>query len=104
MPRLTGLQATRHLLAHRPRLWVLILSMHDNEQFFLEALRAGASGYVLKTAADDDLVAACRAVMRGEPFLSPKVERALVREHLERVRAGEASGSPSPPASPRWSS
>ncbi len=97
MPRLTGLQATRHLLAHRPRLRVLILSMHDNEQFFLEALRAGASGYVLKTAADEDLVAACRAVMRGEPFLYPKVERALVREHLERVRAGEASGSPLTP-------
>ncbi len=90
MPRLTGLQATRRLLAHRPRLRVLILSMHDNEQFFLEALRAGASGYVLKTAADEDLVGACRAVMRGEPFLYPKVERALAHEYLERVRDGDA--------------
>jgi DNA-binding NarL/FixJ family response regulator len=98
MPRLTGLQATRHLLAHRPRLRVLMLSMHDNEQFFLEALRAGASGYVLKTAADDDLVTACRAVMRGEPFLYPKVERALARQYLER--GGEA---PTDPLTPRES-
>ncbi|MDP9400249.1 MAG: response regulator transcription factor, partial [Actinomycetota bacterium] len=97
MPRLTGLQATRHLLAHRPHLRVLILSMHDNEQFFLEALRAGASGYVLKTAADEDLVGACRAVMRGEPFLYPKVERELAHEYLERVRDGEAPANPLTP-------
>jgi DNA-binding NarL/FixJ family response regulator len=79
MPRLTGLQAARRLLAHRPELKVLILSMHDNEQFFFEALQAGAGGYVLKTAADDDLVAACRAVMRGEPFLYPAAETEVVK-------------------------
>jgi DNA-binding NarL/FixJ family response regulator len=86
MPRLTGIQVTRQLAEHRPDLRVLILSMHDNEQFFFEALRAGASGYVLKSAAHEDLVAACRATMRGEPFLYPRGVAALMREHLEQDR------------------
>ena len=89
MPRLTGLQATERVLRRRPDLRVLILSMHDNEQYFFEALRAGASGYVLKSAADRDLVEACRATMRGEPFLYPGAVRALVHDYLSRVRRGE---------------
>jgi DNA-binding NarL/FixJ family response regulator len=84
MPRLTGIQAARQLVAQRPRLRVLILSMHDNEQFFFEALRAGAAGYVLKSAAHEDLVEACRAALRGEPFLYPRAAAALIREYLER--------------------
>ena len=71
MPRMTGIQAAEELTRRRPELRVLILSMHDNEQYFFEALKAGASGYVLKSAADRDLVEACRATMRGEPFLYP---------------------------------
>jgi DNA-binding NarL/FixJ family response regulator len=67
----------------------LILSMHDNEQYFFEALRAGASGYVLKSKADTDLVEACRATVRGEPFLFPGAVRALVRDYLERARQGD---------------
>jgi FixJ family two-component response regulator len=85
MPRLTGIQAARQLAEQRPDLRILILSMHDNEQFFFEALRAGASGYVLKSAAHDDLVAACRAAMRGEPFLYPRGVAALVRDYLQGV-------------------
>jgi DNA-binding NarL/FixJ family response regulator len=85
MPRLTGIQAARQLAEQRPELSILILSMHDNEQFFFEALRAGASGYVLKSAAHDDLVAACRAAMRGEPFLYPRGVAALVRDYLQGV-------------------
>ncbi|MBQ1011259.1 response regulator transcription factor, partial [Micromonospora sp. M51] len=69
MPRLTGLQATRELVRQQPGLRVLILTMYDNEQFFFEGLRAGANGYVLKSVADRDLVEACRAAMRDEPFL-----------------------------------
>jgi DNA-binding NarL/FixJ family response regulator len=84
MPRLTGVQAARQLTEQRPELRVLILSMHDNEQFFFEALRAGASGYVLKSAAHQDLVTACRAAMRGEPFLHPAGVAALVSDFLER--------------------
>ena len=95
MPRLTGIQAAREISQRRPQLRTLILSMHDNEQYFFEALRAGASGYVLKSVVDRDLVEACRATMRGEPFVYPGAVRALIREHLERLRSGE-----DPPADP----
>lgn len=88
MPRLTGLQAARELSRRKPELRMLMLSMHDNERYFFEALRAGASGYVLKSSADRDLVEACRATMRGEPFLYPKAARALIREHLEGAVEG----------------
>jgi DNA-binding NarL/FixJ family response regulator len=86
MPRLTGLQAASELAKRKPDLKTLILSMHDNERYFFEALRAGASGYVLKTAADRDLVEACRATMRGEPFIYAGAVKALIRDHLERVK------------------
>jgi len=90
MPKLTGLHVARHLAEQRPAVRVLILSMHDNEEFLFEALRAGASGYVLKSAAEHDLVTACHAALRGEPFLYPNALRALIRDHLERTRRGEA--------------
>jgi DNA-binding NarL/FixJ family response regulator len=78
MPRQTGLQAALELSRRRPELRVLMLSMHDNEQFFFAALRAGASGYVLKSAADRDLVGACRAAMRGEPFIPCRASPSFV--------------------------
>ena len=99
MPRLTGLQAARELSKRKPELRTLILSMHDNERYFFEALRAGASGYVLKTAADRDLVEACRATMRGEPFIYPAAVKALIRDHLQRVR--EDSDAPDELLTPR---
>ena len=99
MPRMTGLQAAQELARRRPELRVLILSMHDNEQYFFEALKAGASGYVLKTAANRDLIEACRATMRGEPFLYPAAVRALVRDYLDRASRGEAM--PEDPLTPR---
>ncbi|HEV3478671.1 MAG TPA: response regulator transcription factor [Gaiellaceae bacterium] len=86
MPRLTGIQASRELTQRRGDLRVLILSMHDNEQYLFAALDSGASGYVLKSAADRDLVEACRATMRGEPFLYPAAVSALIRDHLRRLR------------------
>jgi DNA-binding NarL/FixJ family response regulator len=85
MPRKTGLQAARELGQRRPELRILILSMYDNEQFLFEALKAGASGYVLKSEADDDIVAACRAAMRGEPFLYPSAVHALIRDLMTRA-------------------
>jgi DNA-binding NarL/FixJ family response regulator len=90
MPRKTGLQAAREITHRKPEIRVLMLSMHDNEQYLFEAIRVGASGYVLKSAVDRDLVEACRAAMRGEPFLYPGGVRALMREYLERARAGES--------------
>lgn len=88
MPRMTGLQAARELSRTQPALKILVLTMYDNEQFFFEALRVGAAGYVLKSAADRDLVEACHAAMRDEPFLYPGAETALIREYLERARTG----------------
>jgi DNA-binding NarL/FixJ family response regulator len=88
MPRMTGLQAAAVLTERDPALKVVMLSMYDSEQYLYEALRAGASGYVLKSAADRDLVEACRAAMRGEPFLYPAAITALIRDYLERARVG----------------
>jgi DNA-binding NarL/FixJ family response regulator len=85
MPKRTGLQAARELASRRPELRVLMLSMHDVDEYFLEAVKAGASGYVLKTVADRDLVNACRAALRGETFIYPKTVRALLLAHLENV-------------------
>jgi DNA-binding NarL/FixJ family response regulator len=83
MPLQTGLQAARELTRRRPELRILMLSMHDTEDYCFQALKAGASGYVLKTVADRELVDACRAAMRGEPFLSPPAVRAVMRAYLE---------------------
>ena len=89
MPQLTGLQAALQIsrLQHPPK--ILMLSMHDNEQYFFESLRVGASGYVLKSVADRDLVSACRDALSGKSFLYPGTERGLVRDYLERLRRGE---------------
>ncbi|ORA37289.1 response regulator [Mycobacterium aquaticum] len=89
MPRMTGLQAAREINRSHPHVRILILSMYDNEQYFFEALKAGASGYVLKSVADRDLLEACRATMRGEPFLYAGAVTALIRDYLHRARQGE---------------
>ena len=97
MPRMTGLQAARELHQRRPELRILILSMHENEQYLYEALRVGASGYVVKKVADRDLVEACRATVRGEPFLYPGAVTTLVKDHLRRAQAGEEPRNPLTP-------
>jgi DNA-binding NarL/FixJ family response regulator len=86
MPRMTGLQAARELHRRRPRLRILMLSMHENERYLYEALKAGASGYVLKSVADRDLVEACRAAMRGEKYLYPGAMTPLIADFLHRAR------------------
>jgi DNA-binding NarL/FixJ family response regulator len=96
MPKLTGLQAAREIRRHLPEARVLILSMHDDEHYLFEALKAGASGYVLKREAGQDLVGAVRAVGRGEAFLTNAAERSLIREWM----ADGASG-PKIPLTPR---
>ena len=99
MPRMTGLQAAAELSRRHPEMRLLMLSMYDDEQYLYEALKAGASGYVLKSAADRDLVEACRAAMRGEPFLYPAAVSALISDFLARARAGK---DPAPePLTPR---
>ena len=99
MPRMSGLQAAAELSWRRPETKVLMLSMHDNEQYFFEALKAGASGYVLKTAANRDLIEACRATMRGEPFLYPAAVKRVMRDFLEAAKRGEET--PTDPLTPR---
>jgi len=89
MPLMTGLQAAREIARHRTPPRVLMLSMHDNEQYFFQALKSGASGYVLKSVADEDLVAAVRATMRGDAFVYPGAMGSLARDYLGRLRRGE---------------
>jgi DNA-binding NarL/FixJ family response regulator len=89
MPRLTGIQAAREISQRAPGIHILMLSMYDNEQYFFESLKAGASGYVLKSVADRDLIEACRASVRGEPFLYPGAVTALIRDYLQRSRRGD---------------
>jgi len=96
MPKLTGLQAAREIRAQAPDIAVLMLSMHDDDRYLFEALKAGAGGYVLKKEADQFLVDAVRAVVRGEPFLTNAAQRALVREWM----ADDSTG-PVEPLTPR---
>jgi DNA-binding NarL/FixJ family response regulator len=96
MPRMTGLQATRQILSHLPGTNVLALSMHDDERYVFDALKAGASGYVLKREVDQALLNAIRAVQRGDAFLTNAVERSLIREWMS-----DDSSGPEEPLSPR---
>jgi len=90
MPRMTGLQAAREIRSHLPDAQVLMLSMHDDEHYLFEALKAGASGYVLKREADQDLVGAIRAVGSGEAFLTNAAERSIIREWMDDGARGPA--------------
>jgi DNA-binding NarL/FixJ family response regulator len=89
MPRMTGIQAAAELHRRRPELKTLMLSMHDSEQFLFEALKAGASGYVLKSGADTDIVEAVRAAMRGDSYLYPSAVTSLVRDYVAHGGRGE---------------
>jgi DNA-binding NarL/FixJ family response regulator len=89
MPRMTGIQAAAELQKRKPELKTLMLSMHDSEQFLFEALKAGASGYVLKSGADTDIVDASRAAMRDDSYLYPSAVTTLVRDYVERGGRGE---------------
>ena len=95
MPRMTGIQAAREIETHRPQTAVLLLSMHDEDRYFYEGLQAGAAGYVLKRAADKELIGAVRTVAEGRTFLSGEAQHALER----RWREGE--GEPEDPLTPR---
>jgi DNA-binding NarL/FixJ family response regulator len=89
MPRMTGIQAAAELHKRKPELRTLMLSMYDSEQFLFEALKAGASGYVLKSGADTDIVDAVRAAMRGDSYLYPSAVTTLVRDYVDRGGRGE---------------
>lgn len=85
MPGLSGIEATRRIRGVNPRTNVLAVTMHEDEQYFFEMLQAGASGYVPKRAAPDDLVSATRVVSRGQVFLYPSLAQLLVEDFLKRA-------------------
>jgi len=83
MPRLTGLHAARQIRSHTEDVQVLMLSMHDEDAYFFDALEAGASGYVSKRGADSDLIEAIRTVAGGRTFLNSRTQQALMKQWLE---------------------
>ncbi|MBE3575734.1 MAG: response regulator transcription factor [Firmicutes bacterium] len=92
MPGVSGLQAVAELKKQLPGTRVLILSMHENEEYILETFRLGADGYILKRAATEELKDAIRSVFRGEPFVHPGVARALIEGYRRRVEGERREG------------
>lgn len=92
MPNLNGLQATRQIKRESPSVKVLILTMYETEQYIIEMLRSGASGYILKRAAARELVSAIQAVSQGNAYLYPSVAKKVLNGYLEQIKAGEKKG------------
>lgn len=88
MPGLSGIEATRRIKALAPNVAILALTMHEDEQYFFQMLNAGASGYVPKRAAPDELISAIRVVQQGEVFIYPSLAKLLVRDFLQRADTG----------------
>lgn len=91
MPDMNGIEATRRIKAERPEIAVLALTMHEDDQYFYEMLAAGASGYVPKRAAPNDLISAIHAVRGGGMFLFPTLARTLVQDFLQRREHGPSA-------------
>ena len=92
MPGLNGLETTARLMRQQPDVRVIILSMHQNEEYVRQALRNGAVAYLLKDAATLELELAVKAVLRGETYLSPAVSRGIVSDYVQRLRADDQPG------------
>ena len=93
MPGLNGLEATRQIKQKHPSIKVLILTMHETDQYLSEMLEAGASGYVVKTTTSRELISAIRAVYQGDVHLYPSIARMLVEDYLHKVKTGEEKAS-----------
>ena len=93
MPDMNGIEATRQVKKQLPDVKVLILTMHENDEYVFQALRAGASGYLLKEAADTDLINALHVIQSGNFYLSPTAQSVMVGDYLQRVHAGEEKDS-----------
>ena len=94
MPELNGLDATAHAVRENPQLKVIIVSMHATEAYVIEALRAGAAGYLLKNAEADELERAIRAVVRGERYLAPTVSQHVIDRFLRADSGSPSDGEP----------
>ena len=89
MPGINGIEATRQIKATLPNVQILALTMHADDTYVFQLLKAGGSGYVLKRAAATDLVQAIHAARRGEAFLYPSIAKAVVADYLKRLATGE---------------
>lgn len=101
MGGLDGLQATRKLKSSHPNIKIIVLTMHEDESFLNSALKAGASGYVLKRGAEDELLIAIRAVHRGEAFIHPSLTQALIDDYLSDMADGAPLDEPETPLTSR---
>jgi len=86
MPGLNGLEATRQIKKRFPDIKIIILTMHANEEYILQSLKAGASGYLIKKAAPVELISAINAVHKGNSFLSPSISRMVIDEYIRRSK------------------
>lgn len=93
MPDMNGIEATKQIKRNLPTARVLILTMHEHDEYVFQALRAGASGYMLKEAADTDLISALHIIQSGQFYLSPAAQSVMVGDYLQRVRTGEEKDS-----------
>jgi two-component system response regulator NreC len=87
MPKLSGIEATKIIRKNSPSVKVLVLTMHDNEEYVYQILKSGAGGYMLKNSGKDDLAAAIRAVAHGERFFSPRVSEIMMEAYLRKADA-----------------
>ena len=93
MPQLNGIEATREIVAQEPQAQVVILSMHADEGYVLRALKAGARAYILKNAAEADLIRAVRTVSEGKSFFSPAISKMLLEDYVRQIREKEVEDS-----------
>ncbi len=93
MPRLNGVEAIRQIKRDLPDTEVVVLSVHDSEPYVVQALRAGAAGYVLKRNAATELAAAIRAAHNGQAYLHPSIARRVIDDYLSRIHASEDAAS-----------
>ena len=85
MPNLNGIEAARQIIAARPEISIVILSMHSDESYVVRALKAGARAYLLKDSAEGDLIAAIHAISEGKSFFSPAISRILVEDYMRQL-------------------
>jgi len=93
MPDMNGIEATRQIKKAQPEIKVLVLTMHENDEYVFQALRAGASGYMLKEAADTELITTLHVIQSGQFYLSPSAQAVMVGDYLQRMRTGEEKDS-----------
>ena len=89
MPVMNGLEATSKIKQENPEVKILILTMHEGDEYFFKILQAGASGYFVKGGSSNELIAALHTVMRGDVFLYPTMAKKLLKNYLERVKSGQ---------------